>query len=233
MKKKTVYAIILAAGSGTRMQADVTKQKMLICGKSIIYRSVCAFYDNSLVDGIIIVGRADELDYLRSELADFSSKITAIVAGGDTRFDSARLGFYAAPAGADFVAIHDGARPLITQRVITSVIEAAFLHGAATDAEPVFDTVKRIDNCGMIAGTVDRNTLVRARTPQVFESGMYARALAHAGNGVGMTDDNSIVEAIGVSVYAVKSDEPNPKITTRSDIGYAEYLLKEREQPDV
>lgn len=228
MKKKTVYAIILAAGSGSRMQADITKQKMLIHGKSIISRSVAAFYNNSLIDGIAVVGRADELDYLRCELAEYSSKITAIVAGGDSRFDSARIGFSAVADDADYVAIHDGARPLVTQTIITSVIEAAFNHGAATDAAPVFDTVKRVDADGIILETVDRSTLVHARTPQVFARDIYALALERAGDGHGMTDDNSVVEAIDVSVYAVKSDEPNPKITTRCDIGYAEYLLKER-----
>ena len=228
MEKNIVYAIILAAGSGSRMQADITKQKMLVLGKSIISRSVQAFYSNPLIDGIIVVGRSDELDYLRSELADYSSKITAIVAGGDTRFDSARIGFSAVPTDTDFVAIHDGARPLITQRVITSVVEAAFEHGAATDAAPVYDTVKQVDEHGMICATLDRDALVQARTPQVFARDIYALALERADGRHGMTDDNSVVEAIGVPIYSVKSDEPNPKITTRGDIGYAEYLLKER-----
>lgn len=228
MEKNIVYAIILAAGSGSRMQADITKQKMLVLGKSIISRSVQAFYSNPLIDGIIVVGRSDELDYLRSELADYSSKITAIVAGGDTRFDSARIGFSAVPTDTDFVAIHDGARPLITQKVITAVVEAAFEHGAATDAAPVYDTVKQVDEHGMICATLDRDALVQARTPQVFARDIYALALERADGRHGMTDDNSVVEAIGVPIYSVKSDEPNPKITTRSDIGYAEYLLKER-----
>ncbi len=229
MKDKRVYALILAAGVGSRMGADITKQKMLLNGRSIISRAVGTFFECECIEGIVVVGREEELDYLGSELSPYSDKIHAIVAGGKARFDSAKNGFLALPDGVTHVAIHDGARPLVTEAAIKEVVDCAVKYGAATDAGLIYDTVKRIDESGIILSTLDRRELVGARTPQVFDATVYARALENAGNGEGITDDNMMVEAIGVSVRAVVTIDPNPKITTMDDLKYADFLLKERE----
>ena len=233
MRSDKVYAVILAAGSGKRMGADVTKQRMILCGRSVIYRTVSAFYGCDLVDGIVVVGRADEQDYLVSELADFSAKINSIIVGGECRLDSAAAGFRALPTDATIVAVHDGARPLITADAIEKVVTAAIECGAATDAACVYDTVKKVDAAGIVTETLDRNTLVLARTPQVFRTDIYARALENAPICEGITDDNMMVEAIGVPVRAVLTDCENPKITTMNDLRYAEFLLNARKEENV
>ncbi len=233
MENKKVYAIILAAGTGSRMGADITKQKMLLCGRSVISRTVGTFYECDCIDGIVVVGRRDELEFLKNELSSYAGKIHAVVAGGSTRFESAKAGFGALPDGVTHIAIHDGARPLVTEGIIKAVVNAAEIHGAATDATPIYDTVKRVDNNGFIRETLDRSTLLGARTPQAFSYEIYAKALESAGDGADVTDDNMMAEAVGVSVYAVASDIPNPKITTMSDLKYADFLLKEREKADV
>ena len=210
-----------------------TKQKMLLCGRSVIARTVGTFFECECIDGIVVVGRECELDFLKSELAPYAKKIHKIIAGGSTRFESARLGFLAVPSGVTHVAIHDGARPLVTGKIISEVVGCAVKHGAATDAAPIYDTVKRIDENGMVVATLDRKMLVGARTPQAFSREIYARALENAKCGEGITDDNMMVEAIGITVSAVVSGTPNPKITTMDDLKYADFLLKEREKANV
>ena len=228
MSKNKAYAIILAAGVGSRMGADITKQKMLLCGKPVIYHTVGTFYECEAIEGIVVVGREEELDFLTDTLSDFASKIHTIVVGGATRFESARAGFYTLPEGVEIVAVHDGARPLITAEAITRVVNRALECGAATEAACIYDTVKTVDENGKITATVDRNSLVSARTPQVFRTDIYARALENAGSGEHITDDNMMVEAIGVPVFAVITNTDNPKITTKTDLKYAEFLMKAR-----
>ena len=233
MAENKVYVIILAAGMGSRMGADITKQKMLLNGRTVISRTVRTFYECGAIDGIVVVGRSEELDFLASELSEYSQKIHAIVSGGETRFDSARIGFDAVRDVATHVAIHDGARPLVSREIIENVVNAAVRFGAATDASPIYDTVKTIDASGVVTGTLDRTLLVSARTPQVFSSEIYARALENAKGGAGITDDNMMVEMIGVCVHAVVSNAPNPKITTATDLKYADFLIKETEGENV
>ncbi len=216
-------AIILAAGSGSRMGADTTKQKMNICGKSILWHSVKAFSDCLHVNSIVIVSRSDEIDWARAELSEFS-KIEAVVAGGNTRAESARLGFAAVSNKSGFVAVHDGARCLIRPRDIDAVINAAFIHGAATAADSVTDTLKYSDD-GFIKNTVSRSNLFSAQTPQVFKAELYGQALAASEADDGVTDDNMMMEKIGINVAVVITGKHNIKITTGDDLDYAEYIL--------
>ena len=219
-------AVILAAGTGSRMRADTTKQRMLLLGKSVIYRTVAAFYASDSIDSITVVGRSEEMDFLRTELTDFKEKLHAVVVGGDSRTESASIGFKNIPECATHVAIHDGARPLVTAELIDRVVASAIEHGAATAASPIFDTVKRVKD-GIIVATENRDELYRAETPQVFGVDIYSRALQCDADGV--TDDNMLVERTGVAVHAVISGTVNLKITAPSDIKYAEFILKERD----
>ena len=216
-------AIILAAGSGSRMGADTTKQKMNICGKSLLWHSVKAFSDCLYVNSIVIVSRSDEIDWARAELSEFS-KIEAVVAGGNTRAESARLGFAAVSNKSGFVAVHDGARCLIRPRDIDAVINAAFIHGAATAASAVTDTLKYSDD-GFIKNTVSRSNLFSAQTPQVFKAELYGKALAASEADDSVTDDNMMMEKIGINVAVVITGKHNIKITTGDDLDYAEYIL--------
>ena len=224
MSKKRVCAILLAGGSGSRMQMGVTKQKIKILGESVIHRAARALDSSEAVDAIVAVSRADELSFVRQELADIG-KLIGVVAGGETRFESAKCGFDFCGGRFDFVAIHDAARCLATPQLIDRVVSAAILHGAASAVSSVTSTVKRIKD-GKIVATESRDTLVEAETPQVFSSELYQRAIDNAlKNALAVTDDNMLLEAIGEPVYTVVSEEENLKITTKKDIKYAEYLL--------
>ena len=227
MNRPKVTAIILAAGSGSRMGADLTKQRIVLCGKSILYRSVQAFSDCAEISHIVVVSRPDELDWAKRETSSFS-KLYAIVAGGKTRAESVKCGFDAIPSGTEFVAIHDGARCLIKQSDISSVLSKAYIWGAATACSSVTDTVKISDNDGLINATLPREKLYLASTPQVFKTDVYSSALLGADLDRGFTDDNMLIERIGGRVYPVDIGRENIKITTADDLSYAEYLINRR-----
>ena len=218
---KTV-AIILAAGIGSRMKSDTTKQKMKICGKSVLLRTALAFEGAKSVDGIVIVCRSEELDFAKAELEGLE-KIIDFVPGGATRRDSAMAGFLASRC-ADFVAIHDAARCMITSGAIDSVIAAAHKYGAASAVGAVNDTVKLVNGDGVIEKTVPRDSLRLAQTPQVFSRGIYEKAQKTKENGI--TDDNMMAELVGAQIKTVTLDCYNFKITTQADIEYAQFLVE-------
>ena len=226
-KTPVVTAIILAAGSGSRMGSDITKQRMTIHGESILRHTVRAFQNSGEVDSIVIVSRDDEIQWARGELGIEFNKVKTVVAGGKSRAESAYIGFCQADE-ADFVAIHDGARCLITPEMIDSVIRAAYLHSAATAASAVSDTLKKVGGGGVITDTISRDGMYSAQTPQVFSRDLYAKATSGIDFNDKITDDNMLVEAIGGQVYAVETGRENIKITTQGDIGYAEYILERR-----
>ena len=229
--KKKIAAIILAAGSGTRMGLDVTKQRLSILGKSLLKRSVEAFCAAELVDSVTVVTRADELDFVAGELDGIHEKYRGAVVGGKTRAESAANGFFAVCEACDIVAIHDAARCLVTPEMIDRVAASAIEHGAATAATPVTDTLKRADGQGAVATTVSRAFLWSAQTPQMIDVDIYRRGLELATKYDGeITDDNMIAELAGASVRLVDTGRENIKITLGDDIGYAEYLLSKREK---
>ena len=225
--KPFVTAVILAAGEGSRMKLNVTKQQLTLVNESVLYRAVRAFEDSSIVDAIVVVCRKDEREFVLSELSDFE-KITSVVDGGCTRAESAKIGFLNIPASCEFVAIHDAARCLVTPEMIQDVIEAAFVHGAATAAKKVNDSIKRVDSDGNILESVPRADLYAAQTPQVFRCEDYALGLKSISLDKSVTDDNMIVEAIGRKIFCVDCGEENVKITVQDDIPYAEYLIRRR-----
>ncbi len=220
-------AVILAAGSGSRMCSELTKQRMTLLGESILHRSVRVFAECKSINSIVVVCRADELAWAESELADISKPLS-VVKGGGNRAESAKLGFEAIPIECGFVAIHDAARCLVTSDIIESVLSAAREHGAATAATAVVDTLKLVDSSLKIANTVSRNSLYSAQTPQVFLTSLYKRALLSAENLESITDDNMLIESIGESAVIVDTGRENIKVTTPDDIQYAEYVLGKR-----
>ena len=228
--KKKIAAVILAAGSGTRMGLGVTKQRLAIKGKSLLKRSVEAFCASELIDSVTVVARADELDFVAGELDGVHEKYRGAVVGGQTRAESAANGFYAVSDSCDVVAVHDAARCLVTPEMIDLVAAAAIESGAATAATPVTDTVKRADGQGFVTETVPRASLWSAQTPQMVAVDIYRRGLALAKDAaVEITDDNMIAEMAGARVRLVDTGRENIKITLADDVGYAEYLLSKRE----
>ena len=227
--KHKLTAVILAAGSGTRMRSDVAKQSIEICGESVLYRSVAAFNRAREVDDIIVVCRACDIDAVRAELGGDFVKLSLLIPGGNTRFESAQIGFFATEGHSEFVAIHDAARCLITPEQVDEVARCAFATGAATAATAVTDTLKRAGSDGEISETVSRVSMYGAQTPQIFSSELYARALeSYEGDGGDITDDNMLVERIGVPVSIVDTGRENIKITTPEDLAYAEFIIMKR-----
>lgn len=227
-------AIIAAAGRGTRMcdAAGTTKQLMELCGMPVIVRTLLAFQQSALINEIIVVAREDELGVYEEYKEQYGlSKIAAVVPGGETRQESVLCGFERISDEADFVAIHDGARCLISVEAIDAVVNEAFRKGAATAATKASDTVKRADNHGFISETVNRDELWLAQTPQVFKTEVY-RAAAYTAKEEGFTatDDNMLAEHVGFQVKLVDCGTENIKITTPADLAIAEVILSRREK---
>ena len=207
------------------MNLSTTKQRITLLGESILGRSVRMFDSCSEIDAIVVACREDEIDWARSELQSVTKPI-AIVAGGKNRAESSARAFAAIPAESEFVAIHDGARCLITTENIENVVRAAYSFGAASAGTFVTDTVKSCVD-GIIKSTIPRVDLFFAHTPQVFSCDLYAKASEAQGEDA-CTDDNMLLEKIGVGVYPVDTGKQNIKITTIDDLAYAKYILEGR-----
>lgn len=226
--KKYVTAIVLAAGSGSRMNLDTTKQRITLLGESVLHRTVRVFDRCEEIDAIVIASRADEMDWVKAEMADINKPVTVVI-GGKTRSESSLNAFSAIPEETEILAIHDGARCLITEQNIIDVIEAARTHGAATSGTFVTDTVKSCAD-GFINSTIPRETLFFAHTPQVFSRELYEKALNSNLSLSAYTDDNMLLEQMGVKIYPVDTGKQNIKITTVDDLSYAEYILEGRRE---
>ena len=216
-------AVLLAAGSGTRFDPKQTKQTHLLLGKSVLLRSAEALAASALVDALVVVVREDEVAFAEGELVSLE-KPYKIVVGGSTRKESAAIGFSNIPEETTEVIIHDAARCLIRAESIDAIVVAVRSCGAAGAVSAVNDTVKQLDESGNIVSTVDRSRLCLAATPQGFSVELYRRALA---SDIEVTDDNMLVEHLGVPIRPVYVSE-NPKITTREDMLYAQFLLGRR-----
>ncbi len=228
MNKYNVAAVILAAGSGTRMNINTTKQQLLIDGKTVLRRSLEAFDACPQITSITVVVREGEEDFAKEQIFGLG-KVEDIVVGGKTRAESARIGFSAIPKNSDFVAIHDAARCLITPEAISSVIADAVAYGAATASARVTDTVKLVDTSGFVTDTPDRDYVMLATTPQIFKTDIYSSALDKVGyTDSAVTDDNMLVERAGYKVFCTDTGRENIKITHAGDVEYAEFILRRR-----
>ncbi len=223
----SVGAIVLAAGSSRRMGGG---DKLLapLLGRPVLGWTLRAFERCDAVDQLVVVTSAAN----RAEIADLCTgiqKLRALVLGGRERQDSVANGL-AALANVEIVAIHDGARPLITSEAIARGVDLARECGAAIAGGPVADTIKLVDEEERIASTPDRSRLRAAATPQIFRRELLLQAHAAARrDGVLATDDAALVEQIGVPVIVYDSGAPNPKITTPDDLTVAAALLSARE----
>ena len=224
-------AIIVAAGDSRRMGFD--KLFATIAGRPVIAHTIQAFERAGCVGGIIVVAREDRLAEIKKIVCDEKlKKVRSIITGGEHRQDSVRAGLDHLEATARYVAIHDAARPLITAEQIERVFEQCQTHGAAALAEPINDTIKRVDVDFVVAASVDRHQLYAMQTPQIFERGLIEDAYraVYAGN-VSVTDEVSAVERLGSKVVLVLNEDFNFKITYPRDLALAEFVLKQRAQP--
>lgn len=228
-QKNYTTAIILAAGIGSRFGADAPKHRLSLLGKSLISRVAKSFYDCDDIDSIVVVTREEDVDFVNSELLFLGDKLHKVVPGGSSRSESAMLGFLSIPEETEYVAIHDAARCLITPDDVSRVAKAAYIGGAASAASLIVDTVKRVKD-GSIIGTVSRDELVLASTPQIFSVDVYKNAIKDASLASSMTDDNMLVEKTGKEIIAVILENENIKITYPKDLEYAEFILNRREK---
>lgn len=224
--RKTCAAVVVAAGSATRMQG-IDKMLVPLAGVPVVLRSVRALAASDCIDSLVIVTRTECMETLRTLCAEVSKPVT-VVAGGASRPESVLAGLAALPEGTELAAIHDGARPLVTQAVIAEAVEAAGRYGAAAPAVPVHDTIKQAEN-GIVRATPERKTLFAVQTPQVFDVKLLKTVLRAAmERGIALTDDCSAVEAAGKPVVLTQGCEENLKITTPVDLTLAEAVLKRR-----
>lgn len=223
----TDIAIVVAAGSGTRMHSDKNKLLLPLGGCTVIEHAVRAFTRLPQIDEVIVVCRPCDLETMQALLPD--EKVT-FVFGGRTRQESVRNAVETIEADAcETVLIHDGARPLVTQEEILSALAEAKRTGAAATGVFVKDTIKVINEDYVITDTPDRSSLVAIQTPQIFDFDLYCRAVRKAAEQKkDFTDDCRLVENIGVPVSVVIGEYTNLKITTPEDIALAETILKSR-----
>ena len=228
-----ICAVIVAAGNSTRMQSGGrSKLLMEIGGEPVLRHTLRAFDRADCIDELVVVTRACDFDAVY-EAAKGIQKPVRVTEGGAARQDSVANGA-ALCADADYIAVHDGARPMITPQLIERVCGDACKYGAATLAVPVKDTVKVASEDEFARDTPDRATLRLIQTPQVFHLPLYRKALAKAAaEGKQYTDDCQLIENAGGAVYLTMGDYRNIKITTPEDLAVAEAfrkLYKEEEQ---
>lgn len=219
-------AIIAAAGSGTRLQAEKPKQFLEIAGKPLIFHTLDRFENCPSIDEIILVLSSNEIENFKKLAERFNlKKLEKIVAGGKTRAESIFKGLRAVDEKCQTVAIHDGARPLVSIEEISRTIEKAKEIGAACLTGKVTDTIKEIKG-GKIIATIDRENLRRALTPQCFQIEILRKAFANADLSEAVTDECFLVEKLGYKIAFVDGSARNIKITTREDFILVESLLK-------
>lgn len=222
-------AVIVAAGRGTRMGLERNKVLAPLCGEPVIARTVRAFERTGWFDGgIVVVTGACDLCEMKRILAD-AGLHAQVVLGGADRQESVCRGLAATNPAAQYVAIHDGARPLVTAEVIARTLESAKKYGSGVAAVPLKDTVKRVNEGGVVVDTPPRDALRAVQTPQTFEAELIRRAHAAYALGERATDDAALAERMGVEVRLTEGDVENIKLTTPEDMLLARQVILRRE----
>lgn len=232
--KDFTSAIILAAGSSTRMGTDKTKQFIELDGIPVVARTVMQFEACSYIHEIIIVAKADEMDMYSDFPEKYSiTKPLRVVEGGESRQESARFGSDVVSDKCKFVCIHDAARCLITPDLIERACRGAYIHGNAMLAIKAVDTIKIGDKSAFIESTPERKFAWQAQTPQVFNINAY-RAAAYVARDekIDVTDDASMLEHLKIPVKLCEGSRENIKITDKSDLIYARAILESRKESE-
>lgn len=238
--KKRCTAVVLAAGSGSRMKSDVAKQYMSLCGKPLIWYALHAIEESSVIDDCILVTGAEDISYVEQEIVTKYGlrKVDAVVGGGKERYDSVHEALRVIaddrlkiPNRDGYVFIHDGARPFLTEDILERCYKEVMHSGACVAGMPVKDTVKIADHEGYAAQTPDRSYVWQIQTPQVFDTHLiieaYDKLMSEKDRlrteGVKITDDAMVVETfMDTPVKLVKGSYKNIKITTPEDMVTAE-----------
>jgi 2-C-methyl-D-erythritol 4-phosphate cytidylyltransferase len=221
-----VAAIVVAAGASTRMEG-VDKTIVELAGMPVIARTIDVFERCDAVGAIVLV----VAQVILNDVAEIArvrqwKKVLHVRIGGSRRQDSVRIGLRGLPEG-DWVIVHDGARPLVTDKMIRAGLIAAQATGAATAAIPSTDTVKKVSDDGIVTETLNRRSIALVQTPQVFRRDLLQDA--HSNISGDVTDDAAMVEQRGAHVQVFVGGPSNIKITTPDDLVVAEALLAARE----
>ena len=226
-------AVIVAAGRGSRMGLDRNKVLYPLCGEPIVVRTARAFVESGLFDGGVVVVTGDcDIAEMEQMFAQAGVAVRNVVLGGADRQASVYCGIQACDENADIIAIHDGARPLVTRAVIERTIESARQHGSGVAAVMLKDTIKRVDESGCVIDTPIRDTLRAVQTPQTFDAGLIRAAHERFKNGneagLRATDDAMLAEWMGHTVHLTDGDVENIKLTTPEDMLLAGEVLVRR-----
>lgn len=226
MNEITVSAIIACAGNSTRMNG-VNKQLWELDGIPVAARSMLAFEGVEQVTEIIVSAREQDIPQIENFAEKYDiTKFKCAVKGGGTRQQSVFAAFMKTDKATRFIAVHDGARPLVDPEHIKKCIRDASVFGSAVLGVPVKDTIKLVDG-EMIADTLDRRKLYNIQTPQIFRRDIYVRGINFArDNDLDFTDDCQLAEAVGAKINLTVSDYRNIKITSPEDLAVAEVILK-------
>ncbi len=224
MTNKNKYAVIVAGGKGTRMGGSIPKQFLPLLGLPVLCHSIMAFAHALRDVKIILVAPEDQMDSARTILKSYTGQLNiTIVAGGETRFHSVKNGLKEID-GEGIVFIHDAVRPLVSHELIARCLEGAILHGSAIPAVPAVDSMRLVNSDGS-SMPIDRNNIRIIQTPQTFRSNVILPAFEQAYD-PSFTDEATVAEKYGTSVFLVEGDKNNIKITTPGDMIIADTLLK-------
>ncbi|MEE8468700.1 MAG: 2-C-methyl-D-erythritol 4-phosphate cytidylyltransferase [Planctomycetota bacterium] len=229
-----VSAILLAAGRSLRMGADRPRKPLLeLAGRTVLELCVAAFAATECVRELVVVVHADDRTRVQDLLAGtpFASLVRAVIAGGEERTDSVRLGVAEISAETAVILVHDVVRPFVRPERIAAVAQMAADRGAALLAVPVSDTIKTSRDGREVSGTLDRSILWSAQTPQGFDAQRLRRVLARAHrDNFTPTDDAALFERYEGAVTLVEGDRDNIKLTTPTDLVLGEAILRAREE---
>lgn len=223
------YCILLAAGSGTRMQADRNKVLLKLEDQSAVIRCLKVFESTDQYDGIIVACRPNDRATIERKVAQhLRGNACRFCDGGRERQDSVRNALALIPADADYISVHDAARCFVTEDVIARSLASARKHGSGVAAVHIHDTVKRVED-GIVRQTLDRSALMSVQTPQTFAADLLRRAHQTAQErNWHATDDAALVERLGCPVYISEGSSENIKLTVRGDVQRGEDILRRR-----
>jgi len=223
-----VSAVIVAAGKGSRMNAAVNKQYLTLANKPVLAHTLEAFERAEIISEIILVIHREDHWLLKECILPYGfQKITAVTDGGPDRQASVYNGLQRISPESEIIAVHDGARPLVTPEIITCSVITAARCGAACVGVPVKDTIKKVNPDDTVQDTPDRSMLWAIQTPQTFQREILVKAHEKAlAEGYRGTDDSVLAERLGISVKMVMGGYTNLKITTAEDLIFAEAFLK-------
>jgi 2-C-methyl-D-erythritol 4-phosphate cytidylyltransferase len=227
-RKTSCTAVVAAAGSSTRMNGQ-NKLMIEFGGKPVLVHTLEALQASRRIDDIIVVTREEDIQHIAELCQTYGlKKVAKIIAGGATRLESVYNGVMQVSEKTALIAVHDGARPFVTEAVIAQTVDAAQKYAAAAPAVPVTSTVKKAKD-GLVEKTLDREELFEIQTPQVFSAELLKAALTNAiSKSLYITDDCMAVEALGCPVRLTAGTRENIKLTTATDIIYAEAIFEAR-----